>query len=132
MKTQRVAIVLTAVNLILLVLNLTQNRPVEAQESVAPVLRGHALEIVDKEGNVRASISIEPPVTIDSRNYPETVRLRMGDPNREPGVKLTSSVEGTALGLSNGSQGGVQLYAKKTESYLKMVNKDGRERIVRP
>jgi hypothetical protein len=46
MKTQRLAVILTLFNLMILILNLTQSRPATA-EDVAPVLRGRSLEIVD-------------------------------------------------------------------------------------
>ena len=131
MKTQRIAIVLTAVNFILLILNLSQSNSVRAQDPL-PVLRGRALEIVDDRGQIRASITVEPPVTMNARYYPETVRLRMGDPSREPGVKLTTSVDGSGLGLSDGSQGGVQLSAKRADSFLKVSTRNGREKIIRP
>lgn len=58
MKIQRLLIDLTAVNLGLLFL-LAQLRPAETH-SVAPVLRGRALEIVDDRGRVRASITVQP------------------------------------------------------------------------
>jgi hypothetical protein len=50
---QRLAIGLTAVNLILLVLLFTKGAPVSAQD--VRVLRGSALEIVDGKGRVRLS-----------------------------------------------------------------------------
>jgi hypothetical protein len=45
MKIQRLAIVLTMINLVLLVFILAHVRPVTA-EAASPVLRGRALEIV--------------------------------------------------------------------------------------
>lgn len=51
MKMQRILIVLTLVNLALLLFTLAQTRPAVA-EGVTPVLRGHALEIVDERGQV--------------------------------------------------------------------------------
>jgi len=98
MKTQRFFVTLTVLNMILLLLVLVQGRSVSA-ESNAPVLRGRALEIVDDQGRVRASITVEPQVTTNSKTYPETVLLRMSDPNLRPVVKLTASEEGSALGL---------------------------------
>jgi len=47
MKIQRLLVVLTLVNLVLLIVTLAQMRPAAAQ-AVAPVLRGRALQIVDE------------------------------------------------------------------------------------
>jgi hypothetical protein len=54
MKIQRLLVVLTLVNLVLLIGMLAQLRPAAA-EGVAPVLRGRALQIVDERGTVRAA-----------------------------------------------------------------------------
>ena len=59
MKMQRLFMALTIVNLGLLMFLLAQLRRVEA-DSVAPVLRGRELEIVDDQGRVRASIKVQP------------------------------------------------------------------------
>jgi hypothetical protein len=73
MKIQRLAMVLTVINSLLLIFGLAQFHPTVAQD-VARVLRGRALEIVDKEGRVRASINVHPagpsvPVP-DGKIYP--------------------------------------------------------------
>jgi hypothetical protein len=49
MKTQRLLVVLTFTNVALLIFLLVKPRPVGA-EGIAPVLRGHAFEIVDDQG----------------------------------------------------------------------------------
>jgi hypothetical protein len=132
MKTQRFAIALTLINLALLILLSAQNLSAEAQ-NVVPVLRGRALEIVDSNGRVRASISVEPPVTMDSRTYPETVLLRLSDPKSGPVVKITATEEGSALGLSDEVDGGVQVSSTKHQgNFIKIVSREGRERIIKP
>ena len=135
MKTQRIALVLTFVNFVLLAVNLGQVRTVKAQatQSVLPVMRAHALQIVDEQGRERATIKIQPAVTMDGKSYPETVLLRLGDPDREPGVKLTTSVDGSALGLSNGHQGGVQLYARDSlGSFIRVIERNGKQHTFKP
>jgi hypothetical protein len=131
MRIQRLAISLMAINLVLLVFNLPQYRPAEAQ-TIAPVLRARALEIVDAQGRVRASITVEPPVTVNGKLYPETVLLRLADPKSGPVVKLTASEQGATLGLSDDAQGGVVLSAKVSGSFVRVVSHDGREQIVKP
>ncbi len=133
MKTQRLAMAVTLLNVLLLVgLLMSQVRSTAATQTVAPVLRAHALEIVDAQGRVRASLTVEPPITMDGRAYPETVLLRMTDPGRGPLVKLTASDEGSALGLSDDAEGGVQVYATRAGNFVKVVNKDGREQVLKP
>ena len=131
MKTQRLALALTVVNLVLLIALLAQLRRADAQ-AVAPVLRGRALEIVDAQGRVRAEIIVHGPEKVGSELYPETVLFRMADPKSGPVVKLTASEKGSALGLSDDSRGGVQLYARGTGSFLRVVNKGGREQVIKP
>jgi hypothetical protein len=132
MKTQRFAVALTLINLALLILLLAKNLSAEAQ-NVAPVLRGRALEIVDSEGRVRASITVEPPITMDSRTYPETVLLRLSDPKSGPVVKITATEEGSALGLSDDVDGGVAVSSTKHQgNFIKVVSRDGREQIIKP
>ena len=133
MKTQRVAIALTVVNLGLLIFLLAQIRYVDAQD-VAPVLRGRSLEIVDSQGQVRAQILVHGPETVNGKTYPETVLFRMATADRAPLMKLTVSEEGSALGLSDDSEpGGIELRANRNRgNYVKVVNSDGREQTIKP
>jgi hypothetical protein len=131
MKTQRIAITITLVNLVLLVFLLAQFRRANADD-VAPVLRGRALEIVDEQGRVRASISVHGPTTVAGKQYPETVLLRLSDPKSGPVVKLTAAANGSALGLSDDADSGVQIYARDTGSFVRVVDKKGKEQVLRP
>lgn len=132
MKTHRFGVVLTLMNLVLLVLLMAQNLSARAQ-NIAPVLRGRALEIVDSSGRVRASITVEPAVTIDSRTYPETVVLRLTDPHSGPLVKITATEAGSALGLSDDADGGVEVASTKHRgNFVKIVSREGREQIIKP
>src|SRR5438045_7900202 len=96
MKTQRLLVVLTALNLGLLVFLLTQTRVHIGWQGVrvwtnndGSVLRGRALEITDDQGRTRASINLHP--ADQSASYPETVVLRLIDQNGRPSVKLSTS-----------------------------------------
>lgn len=132
MKTHRFGVVLTLMNLVLLVLLMAQNLSARAQ-NIAPVLRGRALEIVDSSGRVRASITVEPAVTIDSRTYPETVVLRLTDPHSGPLVKITATEAGSAFGLSDDADGGVEVASTKHRgNFVKIVSREGREQIIKP
>ena len=137
MKIQRLTIVLTAINLMILIFTLSQLRRSTA-EGVAPVLRGRALEIVDDHGRVRASIKVHPAdqtfkMPDGKTGYPETVMFRLIDPNGRPEVKLGASEQGAGLGLIGDSDSTqVLLQAEGTDSSLKLRNKDGRQQLYQP
>lgn len=147
MKIQRILIALTVINLGLAMFLLAQIRRVDAgsveargaeTDSVAPVLRGHQLEIVDDQGRVRASIKIQPgdpkfKMPDGKIGYPETVMFRLIDPKGRPEVKLGASVEGGGLGLIGETDTThVLLQADGPDSSLKMTNKDGKQQLIKP
>ena len=137
MKMQRLFIALTIVNLGLLIFLLAQIRQVGA-DSVAPVLRGRELEIVDEQGRVRASIKVHPEdrtfkMPDGKTGYPETAMFRLIDSKGRPEVKLGASEQGGGLGLVGVSDTThVILQAEGADSSLKLTNKDGRQQIVKP
>jgi len=132
MKTQRLAIGLTVINLVLLIFQLGQSFRAGATD-VAPVLRGRALQIVDDQNRTRAEILVHGPETVNGKTYPEAVLFRMADPKSGPVVKMTASEEGAALGLSDDGEGAVQLYANRRKgNYLRVANKEGREQFIKP
>jgi hypothetical protein len=137
MKTQRLLIALTAANLGLLCYQLVRPHLVLAATTDVPaVLRGRALEIVDDRGKVRASLSVlpeDPKVIWNGKPYPETVLLRLMSPEGRPNVKLGASKLGSGLvigGESNPTY--VQVKAEGGETIVKLINKDGTERLIKP
>lgn len=82
----------------------TRWRPAAAQ-GVPAVLHGRALEIVDDQGRVRASISVFPAGT---------------------------SAKGDLSGPTGTSNTYLILEAKDTSSSLRLRNEDGREQTVKP
>lgn len=137
MKTQRLAIVLTVTNLLIMIITLASLRPATAQ-SVAPVLRGRALEIVDDQGKVRASIKLHPAdptakMPDGKTGYPETVMFRLIDRNGRPEVKLGASEQGGGLGLIGAHDTAhALLQAEGAGSSLKLTNKEGRQQLIKP
>ncbi len=135
MKIQPLLISLTLVNLALLIFTLAQMRPAVA-ESVPPVLRGRALEIVDERGRVRASLNVLPAKTQpNGETYPETVLLRLITERGRPSVKIGASEQAAGVSLAgptNTKDTYVILEAKGTASSLRLRNEDGREQIVKP
>src|SRR3954453_13787927 len=102
MKNQRLLVALTVINLGLLAYQVFRLRSAYAKED-APVLRGRARGSVVGRGKVRAQLQVFPP---DPKHrlpngdpYPETVLLRLIDPNGRPSVKLAADVRGGGLYL---------------------------------
>ena len=126
---------LLALNLALLSLGLAQQlRPALAQGEL-PVLRGRALEIVDSQGRVRASITVLPPSGSTSSDEAETVLLRLITERGRPTVKIGSSEPTSGLsfvGPTGTKDSYVILQTKGTTSSLKLRNEDGRERDLVP
>jgi hypothetical protein len=136
MNIQRLAMILTLINLIILIFVLTSVPPASAQ-GVTPVLRGRALEIVDDQGRVRAWVGTLPATTMpDGQKYPETILFRLIDTNGRPAVKIGGSVDGSGMSLEGDSErrewGGVQILAQGAGTTLKLTNQDGTEKLVIP
>lgn len=137
MKTQRLLIALTAVNLGLLGYQVIQPRlAVASTMDVPAVLRARALEIVDAQGRIRASIAVlpeDPKVLWKGKPYPETTLLRLMSPDGRPNVKLGASHSGSALLIGGEADPTyIQVLAEGGESTLKLVNKDRVERLIKP
>jgi hypothetical protein len=138
MKLQRLLIALTLANLVLLLTALATIRPAIAQDaqSVTSVLRGRALEIVDEQGRVRASLSVLPAGTsAHGDRSAETVLFRLITERGRPSVKIGSSEEAAGMSLAGPSgtkHTFVILKSEGTASSLTLKNEDGREQIVKP
>jgi hypothetical protein len=124
-------------NLVILMCVLLRANSAPSPE-VAQVLRGHALEIVDNHGRVRAMIKVfpdNPTVNMPdgTMGYPETVLLRLIDSKGAPNVRIAATQDGSAVSLDGESNPThVQLLARGTSTSLKLVNKDGREQLIKP
>jgi len=130
---KRLLIGLTCLNLALLGANLIDRvQPAFAKQNSLAVLRGSALEIVDTQGRVRAQIAVLPPSTAGGKNYPETVLLRLSDPRSGPVVKIGAGSNGGAIGLTDGADRGVQIFAHDTGSFVRIVSRSGKEALLRP
>jgi hypothetical protein len=131
MKSQRLHIVLTAINLVLLVFVLAQTRisidgmGLRVWTNIqGAVLRGRSLEIVDDEGRVRASITLHPGD--QAAGATSTAILRLVDENGRPVVKLGTAERGGMLALVARSE---DTYVQLSERGL-VATKDGQQRVV--
>ncbi len=137
MKTQRLAIALTIINLAILVVIFVRLRPAVAEQGIPQVLRGHSLEIIDEQGRVRSQILVTKPTTMpDGKSYPEGALFRLIDPNGRPAVKIGGSADGSGISLAGDSErrewSGVQILAEGASSSVKLTNKDGRQELITP
>jgi hypothetical protein len=137
MKTQRLLLTLTVLNLALLLFSLGQSGSVAAK-GVPAVLRGRALEIVDDFGRIRASITVlpaDPNVKMPdgSTGYPEAVLLRLINSKGRPNIKIEATERGSGQLLGGESDPTyVQILAKGSNTAIRLGNKDGREQLIKP
>jgi hypothetical protein len=122
MNTLRIAVALGALNLVILAgAAVTRTAGVQGGEGI---LRGRALELVDERGKTRARINVERTGEVVFRLLDQEGTIR---------VKLGAGKEGSGLLLANdATEPGVHILAKATGSSIKVVNKDGRERVIAP
>lgn len=137
MKTQRVSIALIIVNLVLLGFQFAHGSPKSSpQPAVVPVIRTHALELVDDQGRVRAELRVTPAqpdlkMPDGTKGYPEAVLLRLITSRNNPNVKLVATEDGAGLVLG-GEKSHVQVLSRGSDSFVKIVTKDGREKTIEP
>ena len=134
MRTQRLLIALSFLNLLLLSFLLLSRTRSALASSESPVLRGRALEIIDDQGRVRASIKLHEAGTFKQtgKKMPETVMLRLIDPAGRPEVKIGASVEGGGLSLVGESDATQLLLLADSGSSLRLKNQTGQERVIQP
>ena len=131
MKIQRLSVILTVINLALLAFLLAQTRLQIGAQGVrvstnfdGSVLRGRALEIIDDQGRTRAAINLH--AAVQAASSPDTVILRLVDPNGRPSVKLSTSERGGLLALVSDTQGTyVQVSGREVT-----VTKGGRQQAI--
>ena len=127
MNTNRFALALTFVNLLALLSFWSQQQVARAQ-AVPDILRAKGLEIVDDRGIVRAQIIVQP--------NDGGVLFRLIDQQKKPLVKLGASADGTGLMLTGDPArqewSGIQAIAKPGTSTLRLLDRDGKERVIKP
>ena len=136
MRAHRGLYALTGINLVLLAVVLAQQVGAAHAQAQPGVLRGRALQIVDDQGRIRASISVLPPgKSADGVEHSEIVLLRLITEQGRPTVKISSSEPSTGLSFAGptGTQNAYLILKTEGEhSSLRLRNEDGREQIVKP
>jgi hypothetical protein len=124
MSNVRAALLITTLNLLALLVASVLHGSFASAQATAQVLRGRAFELVDDRGQIRARLNVESSGEVVFRLLDERGTIR---------VKLGANHEGSGLLLANdATEPGVHLLAKATGSSMRVVNKDGRERLVTP
>jgi hypothetical protein len=94
------------------------------QGRTVDTVRVRVFELVDDRGKVRSRISVEPGGEVVFRLLDQDGTIR---------VKLGGGRDGSGLVLLNdATEPGVHLLAKAAGSTVRVVNKDGRERLLAP
>jgi hypothetical protein len=129
-KTQRIAVALTAINVVLLLLTVARAGSTTAQ-AVTPVLRGRALELVDDRGEVRSRLDVEPN---------GEVVLRLLDKNGTIRVKLGAAEDGSGLVLlDEATEPAIHVIARRSGTAerpattgITLRGAGGRQRVITP
>jgi hypothetical protein len=124
----RIAVALSALNLIVLAALGAQLWPAEAQGR-AGIIRGSGIEIVDDAGRIRASLSILPA----AEGSAETVLFRLINAEGQPSVKIGASDTTSGLSFVGGDdESYLILEAKGPDAMLKLVEQQTRETLLSP
>ncbi len=122
MKNPKLLLLLTLANLLLLLFIFSETG--SASGGTGTILKGNGLELSDEKGVIRAKINIEKNGEAVLRMFDETGTIR---------VKIGASSKGSGLVFLNDStELGVQILAKDTGSSIKIVERDGKEKVIKP
>lgn len=123
MKFLRVAIVLSLVNLLLLFFLIVMV-PSTAQESVTPIVRTQAFELVDKSGKKRAQINVDEKtgeVVFRLRDSKGDIRAKFGADERGSGLIL----------MDDRTDATVRVRAVQSGASITLFDREGHERVVK-
>jgi hypothetical protein len=129
MKTQRLSIALTVVNLTLLILTACVGRTTAQTDTTT--LRGRALELVDDQGQIRSRLNVEPNGEVVLRLLDErgTIRVKLGAGEGGSGLLL----------LDEATEPAIQMIARQTATAemptttsVALRSTDGRQRVITP
>jgi hypothetical protein len=122
MKHHRTAIAFSVMNLLLMAFLLAQ-APSSAQQSVAPVVRTRAFELVDENGKVRAQMNIERTGEVVFRLRDSTGTIRS---------KFSANETGSGLSLMDErTEATVQIRANQAGGNITLIDRAGKERVVK-
>ncbi len=122
MTFQRVAVVLSAFNILLLAFLLAQAGS-SAQSNVSPILRTKAFELVGDDGKACAQINVESTgeVVFRLRDSKGTIRAKFGAGEDGSGLVL----------MDERTEATVQIRANKTGGGITLFDRDGKQHLVK-
>lgn len=122
MKYQRVAVVFSVLNLMILIFLLAQN-PSDAQQSITPAIRTRAFELVDENGKIRAQINVEKTGEVVFRLRDEKGVIRS---------KYSANEKGSGLSLMNDrTDATVQIRANQSGTEMILFDREGNKKEIK-
>ena len=131
MKSPRFVLVLTAVNLALVLVAMTQARPPAIAPERAAVVRASMLELVDESGQVRSRLKVEEDGEVVFRLFDRTgtIRVKLGAGEGGSGLLLLDETTEPAIHLVARRAGSAS--RPKTTS-VSLSGADGRQKLIEP
>ena len=122
MKYQRIAIVFSVLNLLLLFFLLAQV-PSDAQQNVTPLVRTRAFELVDENGKTRAQINVEKTgeVVFRLRDAKGTIRAKFGADEDGSGLSM----------MDDRTEATVQIRANQSGASMFLFDRDGTKKEIK-
>jgi hypothetical protein len=122
MKYQRAAIVFSVINLLLLIFLLAQN-PSDAQQSITPVVRTKAFELIDENGKIRAQINVEKTgeVVFRLRDAKGTIRSKFAADETGAGFVL----------MDDRTEATVQIRANQSGANMLLFDRNGNKKEIK-
>src|ERR1044072_6149078 len=122
MKFQRIAIVFSVVNLLLLLFLLSE-KPSDAQQSITPVVRTRAFELIDENGKTRAQINVEKTGEVVFRLRDETGKIRS---------KYAADETGAGLSLMDDrTEATIQIRANQSGANMLLFDRNGNKKEIK-
>ncbi|HYG23477.1 MAG TPA: hypothetical protein VEH04_11890 [Verrucomicrobiae bacterium] len=123
MKIPKALPVLVVINVVLLFCLAAKQKP-DPLQGVQSIVRARAIELVDDQGRVRASLNVET-------NGEAVFRLR--DARETIRVKIAASQDGSGLVLlDNLTNPGLHALTKNGNTTVTLMNKEGRKHVISP
>ena len=129
MRSQRLTLGLTVVNLALLALLVLVGA--QARQETGDVVRGRALELTDPSGNVRAQIDVEESGEVVLRLRDETgaIRVKLGAGEDGSGLLLLDEETDPAIHMIARAQASE---SRPTTTSISLRASDGRKQVFTP
>lgn len=122
MKLQRVANIISVLNLLVLFFLLVQV-PSTAQQGISPVVRAKLIELVDDGGKVRAQLKVESTgeVVFRLRDAKGTIRAKFGAGESGSGISL----------MDDRTEATMQIRANESGGSITVIDREGRQKVVK-